>query len=160
MARFTAEVEVDAPAAVVWDRLVDWSAHGRWVPLTEVRLLTPRGDGVGARFVGRTSLAAVGLPGVGFDDVMTVTEWSPPTGSRPGRCAVRKTGRVLRGTAAFDVVEVGPAGDDSPGRTRVVWVQEVLLPPVALTRPFDRVVALLSRLAYTSVLRKLVREPA
>lgn len=159
MARFTAEVEVDAPAAVVWDRLVDWPAHGRRVPFTEVRVLTPRGDGVGARFLGRTSLAALGLPRLGFDDAMEVTEWSPPAGSRPGRCAVRKTGRVVRGTAAFDVVEVGPAGDGSPGRTRVLWVQEVLLPPVALTRPLDRVVAAVSRRGYTAVLRRLAGEP-
>lgn len=160
MARFAAEVEVDAPAAAVWDRLVDWPAHGRWVPLTTVRVLTPRGDGVGARFVGRTSLAAVGLPRVGFEDAMEVTEWSPPTGGRPGRCSVRKLGRVIRGTAAFDVVEVGPAGDGSPGRTRVIWVQEVLLPPVALTRPLDRLVALVSRLGYTATLRKMARELA
>ena len=158
MARFTAEVEVDAPAAAVWERMVDWPAHGRWVPLTTVRVLTPRGDGVGARFVGRTSLAAVGLPRVGFDDVMEVTEWSPPGDGRPGRCSVRKLGRVLRGTAAFDVVEIGPAGDDSPGRTRVLWAQEVRIPPVALTRPLDRLVALVSRLGYTAVLRTMARE--
>ena len=160
MARFTAEVEVDAPAAVVWGRLVDWPAHGRWVPLTEVRVLTPLGAGVGARFVGRTSLAALGLPRVGFDDPMTVTEWSPPAGARPGRCAVRKTGRVIRGSAAFDVVEVGRAGEGSRGRTRVIWVQEVLLPPLALTRPLDRLVAWVSRLGYTAVLRRMAREPA
>ena len=43
-------------------------------------------------FVGRT-----GMGPVGFHDPMTVTGWKPPTASDPGRCTVRKTGRVVLG---------------------------------------------------------------
>lgn len=158
MARFTAEVEVDAPVDVVWERMVDWPAHGRWVPLTVVRVLTPRADGVGARFVGRSSLAALGLGRIGFDDVMEVTEWAPPGDGRPGRCSVRKLGRLVRGTASFDVVEVGPADQEGPGRTRVIWSEDVRVVPVTLTRPMDPLLALVGRLGFTASLRTMARE--
>ena len=73
MTRFVAEVDVAAPAVDVWQRLVDWPAHERWVPATRVTVLTARPDGVGARFVGRSSLAVIGLDRLGFDDPMEVT---------------------------------------------------------------------------------------
>ena len=104
MTRFVAVVDVPAPQQAVWDRLTDWPSHTRWVPLTQVRVTTPLATGVGARFVGRTSLAAVGLDRLGFDDPMEVTQWLPPADGLPGRCGIRKLGRLVRGSAAFDVV--------------------------------------------------------
>lgn len=147
MTRFVATVEVAAPVGDVWERLVDWPSHGRWIPLTRVRVLTALPDGVGARFVGRT-----GIGPLGFDDPMEVTEWLPPQDGRPGRCAVRKLGRVILGTAAFDVAPV------SADRTLVVWEEEVDVPPVALTRLLAPVVAWAGRLAFTSSLRTMARE--
>ncbi len=152
MTRFVAEVEVAAPASAVWERLVDWPAHQRWVPATRVRVLTARPDGVGARFVGRSSLAGVGLDRVGFDDPMEVTAWSPPSAGRPGYCAVRKLGSVVRGTAAFDVVPLGPE------LTTVRWLEDIELAPVALTRMVSPVVALVGRLSFTRVLRAMASE--
>jgi carbon monoxide dehydrogenase subunit G len=145
--RFSAAVEVAAPAPAVWDRITDWPAAGRWVPLTTVTTLTARADGVGARFVGRT-----GIGPLAFDDPMEVTEWLPPEGDRPGRCAVRKLGRVVRGTAAFDVAPIGA------GRTLVVWEYDLDLAPVRLTRPFAPVIARLGRPGVASVLRAMGRE--
>ena len=156
MTRFVATVEVDAPAADVWALMTDWPAHGRWVPLTRVRVLTPLAEGVGARFVGRSSLAVVGLDRVGFDDPMEVTSWRPPSGDRPGRCDVRKLGRVVRGTAGFDVVPLpSPSGGPS---TRVVWDEDIDIAPRPLTRLFAPLVSLAGRLAFTATLRTMGRE--
>jgi len=125
-------IEVDGPADRVWDGVVDWPRHGAWVPLTTVAVLTPAATGVGARFVGRTALPGP-LRRIGFDDVMEVVAWEPPTTDRPGRCEVVKQGRVVRGSAWF---EVHPRG---AGRSRVTWGEDVLVPaPLA---PLVRAVA-------------------
>lgn len=156
MTRFVASTDVRAPAADVWALMTDWPAHGRWVPLTTVRVLTPLAGGVGARFVGRSSLAVVGLDRLGFDDPMEVTRWRPPSGTEAGRCEVRKLGRVVTGTAAFDVVPV-PTDDGDP-LTRVVWEEDIRIAPRALTRFIGPLVSLAGRLAFTATLRTMGRE--
>lgn len=156
MTRFVAVVDVAAGARQVWDLLTDWPAHGRWVPLTRVRVLTPLAAGVGVRFVGRSSLAALGADGLGFDDPMEVTAWHPPTADEPGRCEIRKLGTVVRGTAAFDVVAL-PDHDGRP-RTRVLWEEDVDVLPRPVTRLLAPLVALAGRLAFTAMLRSMARE--
>jgi uncharacterized protein YndB with AHSA1/START domain len=145
--RFVAAVEVAAPVSAVWAALTDWPRHGRWVPLTTVRTLTARPDGVGARFVGRT-----GAGPLAFDDPMEVTEWLPPGDGRPGRCAVRKLGRVVRGTAAFDVA---PVDHD---RTLVVWEYDLRLAPERLTGFFGPLIARAGRPAVAAALRAMGRQ--
>lgn len=108
MSELGASVEIDAPAKAVWDAVVDWERQSGWMFLTTVR----GGQGLGARIE-----AFTGIGPVGFVDSMEVTTWEPPY-----RCVVRHTGRVVRGTAAF---EVEPLGDD---RSRFTWV-EWLVPP-------------------------------
>ena len=63
MARFTAVVDVAASVEQVWQRITDWPEHGRWIPLTTVRVTSARPDGLGSTFVGRS-----GLGPIGFDD--------------------------------------------------------------------------------------------
>jgi len=155
MVLFTARVEVDAPADRVWATITDWPAHGRWVPLTTVTVLTPSGEGVGARFVGRS-----GLGPLAFDDPMEVTRWQPPSGDladgsgRPGECHVVKQGRVVLGEAWFEVTPL------PGGRSAVAWTEDVQVAPVALTRPFGRLLALGGRLAFTRTLRAMGAEAA
>ena len=156
MTRFVATVDIEAPAGDVWALLTDWPAHGRWVPMTAVRVLPPLAPGVGARFVGRSSLASLGLDRVGFDDPMEVTAWRPPTGTSPGRCEVRKLGRVVTGTAGFDVVAL-PAVDGRPA-TRVVWDEDIEIVPRPLFRLLSPLVSLAGRLAFTATLRTMGRE--
>jgi carbon monoxide dehydrogenase subunit G len=149
VARFTAVVRVPAPASATWQLLTDWQAHGRWVPLTDVRVLTPDGRGVGARFNGRT-----GLGPLGFDDPMEIVEWREPEAGRPGRVRLAKQGRVVLGDAEIEV-------EDSPGGGSVVrWTEDVQLVPVRLTRPFDGLVAALGRRAFERSLRAMARELA
>lgn len=141
--------DVPAPVDDVWRLLTDWPAHGRWVPFTRVRVLTERPDGVGARFVGRT-----GFGPLGFDDPMEVTAWTPPAAGGAGRCAVVKQGRVLTGTAGF---EVSPAPG---GGTRVRWTEDFDVTPARLTRPFAPLTALVTKALFARMLRRMARELA
>lgn len=147
MVRFTAAVEVAAPADAVWSALVDWPAHGRWIPLTRMTVLTGSGEGVGARFVARTGVGVVG-----FDDLMEVTRWEPPADGGAGHCRVAKRGRVVLGAAWFDVVPLAAR------RSRVEWTEDVEVRPVPLTRPLAAVVGPLARRAFVRALRRMATE--
>jgi len=124
-------VDVDAPVEVVWRAVVDWPAQADWMVLT--RVTATRGDG---HAVGDELVAFTGLGRVGFLDTMTITAYDAPR-----RCVVRHTGRVVRGTAAFEVL---PLGAD---RARFVWTEWLDLP-----------LGLLGRLGF-AVLRPLIRWP-
>jgi uncharacterized protein YndB with AHSA1/START domain len=109
VAELTVTVDVDAPPERVWAAMTDWDRQGEWMVLTTVS----GGHGVGA-----TVTAFTGWRGVGFTDPMTITTWEPPR-----RCVVRHEGRVVRGTAAFEVRPL------PGGRSRFVWT-EWLVPPL------------------------------
>ncbi len=147
MARFTAVVPSPADVDTTWRRITDWPAHGRWVPLTRVTVLTPSPGGVGARFVGRT-----GIGPLGFDDPMEVVEWREPADGVPGFCRVVKQGRVVLGEAWFEVSEGGA------GTSTVTWSEQIELTPVRLTRPFGRLIGSVGRVAFSRGLRAMARE--
>jgi hypothetical protein len=138
MARIVVARQIPAPARVTWNLVTDWPSHGRWVPLTTVRVLTSA-DGVGTRFVGRT-----GLGPFGFDDPMQVSEFVPPTGDLPGdgpgRCTVVKQGRVVTGSAWFEVRPL--AG----GICLLTWGEDVEIRPRAVTSRLQPLVAFAARL--------------
>ena len=93
----TARVRVPQPQERVWHAVVDWPSQVEWMLATRV----DGGHGAGARVVART-----GIGPVGFTDTMVITEWEPPR-----RCAVRHTGRVVRGDGVFEVVPAGPGSE-------------------------------------------------
>lgn len=107
MAEVTLSVDVAATPEEVWAAAVDWDRQGEWMAFTRVR---------GGRGPGATLTAWTGVGPFGFDDPMTITTWQPPY-----RCVVRHDGRVVRGTAAFEVVPV-------PGGARFVWSEWLVLP--------------------------------
>lgn len=111
-------VDVDAPVEQTWAGITDWDRQGEWMLGTTVRATAQDGQGVGARVE-----AVTGLGRFGFVDTMTVTVWDPPH-----RCHVLHTGRVVRGTGAF---EVEPRG---VGRSRFVWREDLELPLGAVGR--------------------------
>ncbi|MFE5486072.1 SRPBCC family protein [Streptomyces sp. NPDC056527] len=114
MSLFRVERASALSAEEAWRRLTDFRAHGRLVPLTRTRLLSPGATGVGTRFVART-----GVGRLAFDDPMEVVRWEPPAVGRPGRCRLEKRGRVVLGRAEIEVH--GTAG----GGSRAVWVEEL-----------------------------------
>jgi uncharacterized protein YndB with AHSA1/START domain len=116
--RVVHEVEVAAPAEQVWAAAVDWEHQGEWVLGTRVRATAQQGQGVGGGIE-----AFTGAGRLGFLDTMVITEWDPPH-----RCAVLHTGRVVRGTGLFEVVDLGG------GRSRFVWSEELELPLGAVGR--------------------------
>jgi hypothetical protein len=67
--------------------------------------------------VGETLSAFTGIGPIGFRDTMVITVWEPPQ-----RAVVRHTGKVVRGSGAFEVEDLGP------DRSRVVWSEWVDLP--------------------------------
>ncbi|MBA3744854.1 SRPBCC family protein [Sporichthya sp.] len=106
-------VDIDLPADRVWAGLVDWPSHAAWMPLTKVEVVGGgAGRGEGERIIGWTGFRPLAIA-----DRMTITAWDPPR-----RLDVVKTGRMLKGTAWF---EVQPLGAD---RSRVRWC-EALVPP-------------------------------
>lgn len=108
MAELVVTQVVAAPAKQVWDVLTDWDVHDRWMLFTHAE---------GGRAEGETISAFTGIGRLGFLDTMTITVWEPPH-----RAVVRHTGKVVRGSGAFEVEELGDR------RSRVVWSEWVDLP--------------------------------
>lgn len=137
MAELVVTAEVRAPAQAVWDLLTDWEQHDRWMLLTSAS---------GGRAEGATIEAFTGLGRLGIRDTMTIVVWEPPR-----RCVVRHTGRVVRGSGAFEVRELGP---DS---SRVVWSEWLDLPLGLLGRLGWLLVRPLTRLGVDRSLNRLAR---
>lgn len=74
---FNGSVMVPAAPAHVWPLLVDWVGQERWIPLTTMRQLTDRAEGLGARIRGEHGLRLGGRR-IGLTDEMIVTRWEPP----------------------------------------------------------------------------------
>jgi hypothetical protein len=108
-------VDVPAPADQVWAAVTDWPGQGEWMLGTSVR-----GTALGGRGLGGEIEAFTGVGRLGFLDTMTITRWDPPH-----RCEVEHTGRLIKGSAVFEVVRVD--ADNS----RFVWA-EWLTPPLGL----------------------------
>jgi uncharacterized protein YndB with AHSA1/START domain len=129
--------DIGAPADRVWSALVDWDRHGEWMLLTRAS---------GGAAVGESIEAFTGIGRFGFLDRMTIVVWEPPH-----RAVVRHTGRVVRGSGAFEVLE------PSPGRSQVVWSEWVELPLGAVGRAGWPLVRPLVRGGVSYSLRRLAR---
>jgi hypothetical protein len=146
---FTVQRDVSASAQRTWDVLTDWPRHSGTVPLTRVRAvssLDARSKGEGSGMVART-----GVGPLAYEDRMTVTQWQPPTATTPGRCRLRKLGRMITGDAAFTVTPVGPE------RCRVVWEETVKLLGFHSLPLAPAVESAVARLVFTRALRLLAR---
>ncbi|MGH3730650.1 MAG: SRPBCC family protein [Micromonosporaceae bacterium] len=133
MIELVEEVDVAAPPEQVWRVVTDWPRQGEWMLGTTVRVAS--GDG---RSAGSELAAFSGLGPFGFTDTMVITTWDPPH-----RCAVRHTGRLVRGTAEFTV----RPGTVRPGTVRPGAAGAVVLWREALDLPFGVV----GRLGWTLV---------
>ena len=137
MAELVVTLDVDAPAQPVWDALTDWELHDRWMLFTRAS---------GGRSEGASIEAVTGVGRLSVRDTMTIVVWEPPR-----RCVVRHTGRVVRGSGAFEVQVLGP------DRSRIVWSEWLELPLGVLGRLGWQVVRPLARLGVALSLRRLAR---
>ena len=108
MAELVVTQPVAADQQTTWDALTDWDVHHRWMLFTRAE---------GGHAEGESLAAFTGIGKVGFTDTMRITVWEPPD-----RAVVRHTGKVVRGSGAFEVEAV------APGRSRVVWSEWIDLP--------------------------------
>lgn len=137
MAELVLTQDVDAPAEQVWEVLTDWAVHDRWMLLTHAE---------GDRAEGGEIRAFTGVGRIGFLDTMRITVWEPPR-----RAVVRHTGKVVRGSGAFEVEDLGG------GRSRVVWSEWVLLPLGVVGQLAWPVARIPLRLLLQASLRRLAR---
>ncbi|MGY1775032.1 SRPBCC family protein [Geodermatophilus sp. SYSU D00804] len=101
-------VHVAAPPEQVWAALTDWRGQGRWMPATDVEVVTAAEEGVGVRLAARTGVPLPWRRGrhLGVLDTMVVTEWDPPR-----RVVVQHTGRIVRGPGIFELTPAGGGTD-------------------------------------------------
>jgi uncharacterized protein YndB with AHSA1/START domain len=111
------EVDVAAPVERTWAAATDWDRQGEWMLGTRVAGTAQDGRGVGGGI-----RAATGFGPVRVVDTMVITGWTPPHAAY-----VRHTGRIVRGTGAFEVRE-------RPGGSTFVWSEKLDLPLGALGR--------------------------
>ncbi len=133
----------DVPARQLWDELVDWPAHGAWIPATTI----DGGDGdpsaVGYTFTGWTGIRPVAL-----EDRMRVTRCDWDEATQTGTCAVEKLGPVLGGTAGFTV------RSEAPGSV-LEWHEDVTVP--YLPGFLSGVAAFFGRAGFGMALRRLAK---
>lgn len=108
-------MDVAAPVERTWAAATDWDRQGEWMLGTRVH-----GTALDGRGVGGGIRAVTGLGRLSVVDTMEITDWSPPHAAR-----VRHTGRLVRGTGAFEV-------RDRPGGSTFVWSERLDLPLGAL----------------------------
>jgi hypothetical protein len=142
-------VEVDAPAAAVWAYVTDWERQGEWMLGTRVQVTGGNGRGVGT-----TLRAVTGVGPLGVVDTMEVVEFVAPSDGRPGRAAVRHTGKVIRGEGFFEVAPLGPH------RCRFTFTERVDLPLGALGRVGWRLGAPVLRVGFVASLRRMAQRCA
>jgi hypothetical protein len=131
-------VDIDAPVEITWQVVTDWERQGRWIPMTDVRLVAGSPAGHGATVNARSAFGPLG-----FLDRMVVDVWDPPR-----RCEVRHLGKVVTGRGVFLV-------DDLPGgRSRFTWREE--LDSAGLRRLLDPLTVLPSRALFRVALSRLV----
>lgn len=116
--RFEVRSSFDAPPRRVWDEMIDWKGHERWIPATRVEIDPGDPTAVGATFTAFTGYGPLTL-----EDRMRVERCAWDDAASTGDCEVEKLGPVLRGRAGFTVKPEG-------GGSVVVWLEDVTVPYV------------------------------
>lgn len=88
-------MHIHRPVDRVWDLLIDWESQPDWMQdARSVTVTSPHRTGLGVTVSVPTNIAL----GIVVLDEMEVTEWVERQ-----RIAVRHTGRVIKGSGAFEV---------------------------------------------------------
>jgi hypothetical protein len=144
--RFELSRRFDVPARTLWDELVDWPAHGAWIPATSIE--GEHGDPTPPTAVGYTFTAWTGFRPVALEDRMRVTRCDWDDAAQVGVCDVEKLGPVLGGAAGFTVRASG-AG------STIDWREDVTVP--YLPGFLAPVAAFFGRIGFQLALRSLAK---
>jgi uncharacterized protein YndB with AHSA1/START domain len=147
MGTFVIERTVGVPPRQVWAIITDWAGHGRWIPLTRMRV-DQGPPGVGFSFAGLT-----GIGRLRFADTMRITVWDPPSGSGQGKFRLVKTGRLLAGWAEVSVQPV-QGGE----QTRLVWRENIVVRPTSLGRLLAPLTDRLNEALFSRVIAAMAAE--
>ena len=137
--KFTVNRELNLPARAVFDELVDWRGHAKWVPLTKVKVL--KGDGgPGTEFIATSGIGPLALP-----DRMRVDALD----AEAMTVRVSKIGPVLTGVVHLSVTATGE------GASRLDWVEDILVPrmPQFLAKP----VAAAARMGFQASISRMAK---
>ena len=100
-----------------WQAIADWEGQGNWMLQSKVWVISQIREGVGtsiAAFTGPFYKSYPKFSALGLLDTMVVTKWQPPI-----RCDVLHTGKVLKGTGTFELIEI------SQSATRFNWSEDI-----------------------------------
>lgn len=103
--------------ARAWQAIADWESQGNWMLQSKVWVTSQIREGVGTKITAFTGPLYKRYPKfskLGLLDTMEVTNWQPPT-----RCDVVHTGKILKGTGAFELKAI------SETSTRFDWSEEI-----------------------------------
>lgn len=137
--KFTVNRELNLPARAVFDELVDWRGHAKWVPLTKVKVL--KGDGgPGTEFIATSGIGLLALP-----DRMRVDALD----AEAMTVRVSKIGPVLTGVVHLSVTATGE------GASRLDWVEDIVVPhmPQFLAKP----VAAAARMGFQASISRMAK---
>lgn len=138
---FTVAHKFPYSAEAVWAEMIDWEAHGEWIPATRVEIDEGDPRSVGGMFTGYTGYGPLTLV-----DRMRVSVFEWDDAQSKGTCEVAKLGPVLDGSAGFTVV---PDGTGS----RVVWFEAVTVK--YLPGPLGPIVTKLSAAGFAQGMKRL-----
>ena len=100
-----------------WNAIANWEDQGLWMLQTKVWVTSIIREGVGtsiSAFTGPFYKRYPKFANIGLLDTMVVTSWQPPH-----RCDVIHTGKILKGSGTFELVEL------SPTVTEFKWSEEI-----------------------------------
>jgi hypothetical protein len=139
-----ASAVIPAPAEAVFSAVTDLSRQERWMVATRLFELTApaRSPEVGARLA-----AFTGVAGVGFIDIMTVTEYDPPR-----RWVTDHEADFVRGVGIFEIDEV------RADQCRLTWTEHLDLPFGVVGRLGWPLVRPAAKLGLQASLRRLAAE--
>ncbi len=146
--RLQASAPLAASPDLVWDQIVNWERQGDWIPLTDVRVMGPRDQGLGVR-IRAFSGWRFGRLQLGLVDNFVVTGWSPPW-----ELEVLHLGPVFTGEGIFRL-------ETTAGGTEVSCTEQITVPggPVgeAMLRPLLPVMRYGLKRSLVALGRQLVR---
>jgi hypothetical protein len=100
-----------------WQAIADWEGQGNWMLQSRVWVTSQIREGIGttiAAFTGPFYKSYPKFSNFGLLDTMVVTNWQPPY-----RCDVMHTGKILKGTGTFELIEI------SATATRFNWSEDI-----------------------------------